>query len=535
MVRLMDVDASQYASISMEMFQNGSFLEIYHRGHDYLDKPPFIFWSSTFMYGLFGIGEFSYRLSSILFLALGAYSSYALTRSISNREAGIFAAIFMLSNQAFFLMGHDVRTDTILAGSVIFSVWQIHSYVNTGSWKNLVLASLGIAISMMEKGPIGVMVPVLSFFPAWVMEGKWKLVFKWQWLFAIALVVLFLIPMSIGLYTQFDLQPEKIVNGKEGVSGLNFFFWEQSFGRLTGENVWKDDSTVLFFTHTFLWAFLPWMFLAIVAFFRWVFHWIRSFRGGAKPENNFIYLGFILPFIAFSLSQFKLPHYINVVFPLASIFSAIFLVDFLKSNRTWLKSFFWIQAFVSFLLLVVILVVVLFFFPTANPALWIVIVGILVFAALFLRRELSVVSVVFPSFCMIILANIVLNTHFYAELLKYQPGNQAAFFIKEQNIDPSKLVKIRIRDHEDYHMHALDFYLETLVPYIDPEEELPFSETLVFGDDEIKKYLESRYENIEEISRFEHFHVTTLTAGFLNPATRDQETDLRYLLKVKVK
>jgi 4-amino-4-deoxy-L-arabinose transferase-like glycosyltransferase len=41
---VMDVDAAQYASIALEMTQNGSWLQVMHRGTDYLDKPPLLFW-----------------------------------------------------------------------------------------------------------------------------------------------------------------------------------------------------------------------------------------------------------------------------------------------------------------------------------------------------------------------------------------------------------------------------------------------------------------------------------------------------------
>ncbi|MEO0008670.1 MAG: hypothetical protein RJA20_2866, partial [Bacteroidota bacterium] len=44
---IMDVDAAQYASIALEMTQNGSWLQVMHRGADYLDKPPLLFWLSA--------------------------------------------------------------------------------------------------------------------------------------------------------------------------------------------------------------------------------------------------------------------------------------------------------------------------------------------------------------------------------------------------------------------------------------------------------------------------------------------------------
>ena len=56
-IDVMDVDASQYASIAMEMLQGGSWLEVQHRHADYLDKPPLLFWASALSYALFGISK----------------------------------------------------------------------------------------------------------------------------------------------------------------------------------------------------------------------------------------------------------------------------------------------------------------------------------------------------------------------------------------------------------------------------------------------------------------------------------------------
>ena len=64
----------------------------------------------------------------------------------------------------------------------------------------------------------------------------------------LALVAVFISPMVYGLYTQFDLQPNKefeLSSGMpvKGISGLQFYFWDQSFGRITGDNKeWENDS-----------------------------------------------------------------------------------------------------------------------------------------------------------------------------------------------------------------------------------------------------------------------------------------------------
>ena len=63
---VMDVDASQYASIAMEMSRNGSWLEVKHRFADYLDKPPLLFWTSAASFLLFGLKTWAYKLPSVL-------------------------------------------------------------------------------------------------------------------------------------------------------------------------------------------------------------------------------------------------------------------------------------------------------------------------------------------------------------------------------------------------------------------------------------------------------------------------------------
>ena len=81
----------------------------------------------------------------------------------------------------------------------------------------------------------------LDVYKRQVLKRKWKQIFSPYHLVDAVLIAIFLIPMSIGLYQQFDMHPEKTVNGLQNVSGLRFFFWSQSFGRITGESPWNNN------------------------------------------------------------------------------------------------------------------------------------------------------------------------------------------------------------------------------------------------------------------------------------------------------
>ena len=65
---IMRIDAAQYASISLEMLQNQSYLQVYDFQQDYLDKPPLLFWISSWSMGAIGICNFAYKIGAFLFL-----------------------------------------------------------------------------------------------------------------------------------------------------------------------------------------------------------------------------------------------------------------------------------------------------------------------------------------------------------------------------------------------------------------------------------------------------------------------------------
>ena len=124
-VDMMDIDATQYAEMSREMAESGSYLQLYDRGIDYLDKPPMLFWVSSLSMKVFGYNNFGYKLPSVLFALLAIYAVYRLTRLLYNDNTACMAALILGACQGMYLMTNDVRTDTILMSCVITALWMI--------------------------------------------------------------------------------------------------------------------------------------------------------------------------------------------------------------------------------------------------------------------------------------------------------------------------------------------------------------------------------------------------------------------------
>jgi len=525
-VGVMDIDASQYAEISREMMESNNWLQLFDRGNDYLDKPPFLFWISALGMKIFGVGNFGFKLPSILFALFAIYATYRLARLLYGDATGRMAALIFGTCQGMFLMTNDIRTDTVLMSWVITAVWLIKEWDVHRKLHHLLLGCAAIAFGMMSKGPIALLVPIFCFGSDWVLKREWKKFFQWQYLLGILVIALLLIPMSIGLYQQFDTQPNKTVNGLTGVSGLKFFYWSQSFGRITGESPWNNGAGLDFLFSNMLWSFLPWVFLFIPALILKVVQLFKQkFR--LYPGQEWITAGgFILAYLALGSSRYQLPHYIFVVFPLAAIMVAALLKDFFEGRYTQLYKFFKpFQWVVSFLLMIGSLLVVTFVFPGGALwiSLWIIALAILLLLAF--KKGLQP-KMFWLSVTAIMLTNFFLTNHFYYLLMDYQLGNQMAEYIRQESISASDIVQYRMKDP----LNAFHFYAEAVISK-DSTTIIPGK--YVLTQDEGLAVLSGQGYEYDMVTKGKCFRISELKPAFLNPATREESMQEYYFLRIK--
>ena len=533
---VMDVDSAQYASISREMATHGEFLQVQHRGRDYLDKPPLLFWTSAWMFKIFGVHEFTFRICSFLITLLGVWSTYRLGKLLYDQQVGKIAALLLISAQATYLMNHDVRTDTMLMGLTIFSIWQLVAYMQTHRKRYFIGAFVGMGLAMMSKGPIGLMVPVLALSGYFIGNKMWSAFVRPQWLLGILITLITLSPMMYGLYQQYDAQPEKVTyissanDGEmvKGISGLKFFFWTQSFGRLTGENVWQDDSGPFFFVHNFLWSFLPWSILAIAA----LFYRIRKNLQHPKEAEWLTVSGVLISFIALSTSKFKLPHYIFVFYPLIALFTADFLYNGFKNLRKALRITFKIIHLFSLLLITSLGVIIMaYFFPEkeyTSVILWLLCSSMIIVSLLKLQ---GAKAIILSGLWISVSINAVLNFRFYPELFKFQASKNLSAFMDQKNIANEDVVVSHGRASQSFEFYRNHFFRQK-----------NFSALLDNLDDYKDKYLYITEADIEKLQEnnlsyeviFENtfFHITKLNIHFLKPSTREKTLKHVYLVKI---
>jgi 4-amino-4-deoxy-L-arabinose transferase-like glycosyltransferase len=525
LVTTMEIDGAVYAEVSREMYRNGNFLELYLKGQDWLDKPHFQFWMTALSFKLFGVGNFSYKLPSVLFMLLGAYYTYLFGKKFYSKKHGYIAAMLLMTAQHIITSNSDVRAEPYLTGLTIFALYYLAGYLKDKKFTHLIAGSLGLACLLMAKG-LFTIIPVASGIGlTLIYEKKWREILHWQWLAVVAFTLIFISPTLYGYYVQFDLHPEKELFGQSGLSGIKFFLWDSQWGRFTNTGPIKGAGDPTFFLHTMLWAYLPWAFLAYFALF------IKGRQLVKRTTNteSYTFFGFTFLFIVFSLSSFQLPHYLNALFPLLSIVTASALLSYAKNSK-FQNVFFHIHVWSS-LVLISLVITIHFVFSDQNPNADIFLVyllGIGLIVLLLTLKGQKFRKLIFIPAITVLMVNYYLNRSFYPQLLKYQSESEVAYYMKANNLDEEALVTLGLREE------MISYLQDRIVPAYEPETSTAndFVGKYVFTNQKGIDHLRSLKLDYKEVEAFPDFRITVLNGTFLNKKTRKKELEMKYLVKI---
>lgn len=529
-IPVMEYDSAQHATMAMHMYLENDFLHLFKGFDDYLDKPHMHFWLSAISFKIFGISHWAYRLPALIFTAIGAYSCFQLARELYGKKAGHIASLVFLSTQAIILANHDVRTDAVLTGASIYAVWQLVKYINSEKLLNAILGSIGLGIAFSTKGQLAVLMIGGSLLCYILYNRKWNTVFSWKVLVGIVAFLIACIPMMYAYYIQFDLHPEKMVNGQNNVSGIKFIFWDQSFNRFSVSDGEASGASTdyFFFFHTMLWAFLPWAVIAYIAIFHRSIQFIKAKFKSKKGLEFLTVGGFWLIMIIINLSKSKLPHYMNSLFPILSVLISGYMVYLLEpSNTKTLKIMLKVQYFIITLGSILAIVLVTVVFPASFVLLIVYSLLFIVLSYSVYKKNELVSKTIIISVLFSVFVNFSLNTQFYPSLLNYQAGSSMIKVIEEKNIN---IDDIYIFDKA--YSWSLNFYAKRDTPSLSVDEVSRNKGKWLFVYDNDLEKLKSQNVDWGTIYEVPRYRITMLTLPFLNPKTRNSQLSKAYLLQL---
>lgn len=532
-VPLMNNDSAHHADIALHMHLTGDYASLIDQGHDYLDKPHLLFWLAALCYKIFGVTTFAYKLPSLLFSMLAIYSTVKLAALFYDRPTARLAGVILATVFAFILANNDVRMDAILTGAIIFSIWQFMCFIRHQRWSHLILGSLGLAMGLSTKGMIGAATPAFAVGIHLLHQRNYGMLFSWKWLCVPVLMLLFASPMLYSYYLQYDLHPEKVIAGTDHHSGLKFILWSQNFERMGGDRFGESNGhDPFFFLHTFLWAFLPWSLLAIIAGGKRIARLFKkqpeTITAGTKKPELFTVGTTVWMLVLMSLSGFKLPHYLNILFPLCAIFTAAYLLSPLRASTQ--KAISITQFIIAALLIVFAALINLWAFPMSLYLF--LTIFILIGAACFqqLRNSPDVYTRgLLITIYAALFANVLFNLNYYPSLLQYQAGQHIAQEVRQRKLPLDHIYHLDGAEHSN----SFDFY-SSYLPTVIPTDALTQQVEPVYvytgrkGLDSLKQH----HISYEQVLEQADYHVSAPRGKFFNPATRHEKLKTHYILKI---
>ncbi len=329
----MDRDEPRFAQASKQMLESGDFVSIRFQDEARLKKPVGIYWLQTAAVSLgerLGVSEartaiWLYRIPSLI-AAIGAvlltwWTALALTGKRAALLAGlIMAGCLLLGVEARLAKTDATQLLTVMAMVGVLARFFMASRRNEPAPAGLALPAvfwLGMASSILIKGPIGALLVALTIagVVAATRDWRWLGSLRWGWgiLFTLVLVSPWFIAIMIetkGAFLQESVGKDmlnKVAGAQESHGG-----WPGTY--------------LAAFWGTF-WPFAP---LAVLAT-----PWI--WRGRRRPEVVFL-LAWLVPFwLVFEFFPTKLPHYVLPVYPAIAILIAAAVCDEGLSRLRWAR------------------------------------------------------------------------------------------------------------------------------------------------------------------------------------------------------
>lgn len=507
-------DAGKYATVAKETFQNGNYINLTVHGDAYDQKPPMMFWLGALGFSIGGISNFWFKIPFLLLIFGGFYWAFRLGQSMYNTRVGYLTATFLAFSTIYSLYSMDIHADTPLQAFVTLALWQLFEFIKTRKNKHWILGFTAIGLAMLSKGPIGAAIPAFAVIGHILLKKEYRFLFDYRWFLGIILAFSVASPALIGLMNQF------------GWDGIRFFFWENNIGRITGSYV-KATNDPIFFIHTLLYVFLPWVLLFFIA--AW-FEFRMLAKSRFRSDEYFTLTGIWIFFIIISVSKNQVPNYVFSIIPLMAVLTAKWVDIAIENNNKLYKILNRTQSFVVILLWLMISSLLFYLFPLPNFYYFIIAlagIGLSLFVVLKIKDSLA--KLLAPSLIAFACLMLLLNTHIFPYIFSFQAPPKAARYFTENAGDSNKLYNYK------YGQYELFFYSEPQATQLKTSADLKkAAETKgswIFTDPEGLKDFEALQLQPDTIIEYKHLYLNR-GGRFINPKTRDKVLQSMYLIKL---
>lgn len=171
--RELDGTTAFYAALAAQIANDGTWMPIEHGGVPYVLKPPLAFWSTAWLFDVFGVNPATSTLVSRVFGLLCVLLVARLGTLRDGPVAGWWAGLVLLLSTAFLENATTMRLDTILVAGLLLSF--VALFEREGAWRPWAFYA-GVTLATLGKGIPGLL-PLLLAPVVWTsprrVRGTW--------------------------------------------------------------------------------------------------------------------------------------------------------------------------------------------------------------------------------------------------------------------------------------------------------------------------------------------------------------------------
>lgn len=319
-VPALDRDEARFAQASRQMVESGDYVNIRVGAEERNKKPVGIHWAQVaVVHGLEAAGIparghiWAYRVPSMLGAILGVLATFQFGRALVGRRAALLGAAMLAACMVLVVETHIAKTDAALLATVAGAMGLFGlAYLRPGAFTARHAAGFWVimGISVLLKGPVGPMVPLLSGLTLALMDrgAPWFRPLRLHWGVPLMLAMAAPWMVAIGIATEGrffaqalgDDMIAKLGSGEEKHWGPPGFY------------------IIVFFIAAFPSAWMVWPALR------------QAWNQRSLPATRFLLAWLVPTWLVFEAVQTKLPHYTLVVYPALMLLIAIWALDPLR-------------------------------------------------------------------------------------------------------------------------------------------------------------------------------------------------------------
>ena len=163
-VHLFDWDEINFAESAREMLVTDNYTRVQINFQPFWEKPPLFFWLQAIAMTLFGVGEYAARFPNAVIGVFTLLTLFFIGRNLYDSRFGLLWAIGYLGSITPHFYFKTAIIDPTFNYFIFLGVWFLFK-------RKTLLSGLFIGLAVLTKGPVGALLPGVTFLAFWALQG----------------------------------------------------------------------------------------------------------------------------------------------------------------------------------------------------------------------------------------------------------------------------------------------------------------------------------------------------------------------------